>query len=317
MQWGQIKSLFIICFFILNIFLVQQLLDKRDENQSFIPEESSKEEELRLNINGLGNVSEESFEAPLIYAKNKSLSDQSIAQIEQFSNQKNAIINDTVMFGQFNEPVAINMNNEEAYKETLSRVIVNSGDYMFWGKDERSGLLIFFQVMDYPIYYNTNALLLIQVNDDSEMLQYVQTSLEIEEETVETKDLIPQIDAVSNLYHKANELRTGDEVNDINLGYHNLISLPNGEQVLNPTWNVKVNKTKEYFVNAIEGHNYPQNNDFLRTSIINYQELLQNTNESNFQFIHVEEAEEKSKLLNMIKDDLTVVYNRIIGVENE
>ncbi|GAE93873.1 hypothetical protein JCM21714_2984 [Gracilibacillus boraciitolerans JCM 21714] len=48
---------------------------------------------------------------------------------------------------------------------------------------------------------------------------------------------------------------SGDEITEqVTLGYHNLLPLPNGVQVLAPTWEFEVNNNEFFYVNAIEGH---------------------------------------------------------------
>ncbi|WP_157967880.1 two-component system regulatory protein YycI [Paraliobacillus sp. X-1268] len=316
MQWGQIKSLFIVCFLVLDVFLIKQLIDKQ-EDVSFITE-STKEEQLQLNINGLDDLSEDTIEAPLIYAVNQSYSAEDSIRLEQYSNQKNVIVDEIYLFGQFDEPIPISIDEDSGVNmESLNSLILNSGEYTYWGKDEKSNSLLFFQTMEQPIYYNQNALLFIQLNDDDEMIQYVQTKLEQEEEQEEARDLITEIDAVSRLFHNAGSLEQGDTVTDVALGYHNVTSLPNGLQILNPTWNVTVDQTDHYFVNAIEGHDYPKNDDFIKTAVESFQDVIQTASTSDFQFIQAEDAGEETELIEEIELNLLEISNAIIGVEEK
>lgn len=313
-QWGQIKSLFIVCFLVLDIFLIKQLLDKQ-EDVSFITE-STKEEQLTLNINGLSDLSEETEEAPLIFALNQSFSTEDSIRLEQYANQKNVIVNDIYLFGKFDQPVPIIIDDAGVTVESLNILIFNSEKYTYWGKDEKSNSLLFFQTMEQPIYFNQNALLFIQLNENNEMIQYVQTNVVKEEEQEEAKDLITEIDAVSRLFHNAGSLKQGDTVTNVTLGYHNVTPSTNGLQILNPTWNVTVDETEHYFVNAIEGHAYPDNNDFIKTTINSYQEVIQMASKSDFQFIQTEEEEEEA-LIENIEQNLLKISNAIIGVEKE
>ncbi|CQR45840.1 Two-component system YycFG regulatory protein [Paraliobacillus sp. PM-2] len=315
MQWDQTKLLFIICFLVLDIFLIQQLLTKEDYKYS---EESSTEEEIASNIEGLKeNVSDESFEAPLIYAMNKSYSESDITSLEKLNNQQQVIVNNYLLIGRFKEPVPINLE-DESYQEKLNGLIFNSQSYTFWGKDTSKDILIFFQQIEYPIFYNKNALLLIQLNDNGEMIQYVQTMMEKEKDDQQDPEkLNSQMNAISTLFLKENLIETGDKVTDVNLGYHNLISLPNGEQVLNPTWNVEVNETEDYFVNAIEGHNYPRNNDFIDTTYHEFIDEMQASEQSSLLFLQTEDEDEEEELYETIKQGLLNIGNTIIGVGNE
>ncbi|GAA5416523.1 hypothetical protein Pryu01_01558 [Paraliobacillus ryukyuensis] len=317
MQWGQIKLLFIVCFLILDIFLVQQLFAKQNEN---LTEQvnTSKEEELTSNVQGLEeNVTNETVEAPLINAKNKLFVENEIDSLEKLPNQQGMIVDDYLVLGRFDNPIAINMEDAESYQETLGSLVLNSQSYVYWGEDAETNTLIFFQTMENPIFYNKNALLLIQLNNKGEMIQYAQTMLQREEdEQEEPKTLNTQMNAVSSLYHKEDLILPGDEVTNVQLGYYNLISLSNGEQILNPTWNVEVNDSTDYFVNAIEGHNYPQNDDFIATT---YQAFLQDlqTTENKVEFFQAEENDEQTTLFETIKQRLINTVEATIGVEEK
>lgn len=295
---------------------MKQLLDRQEEDLSFIPE-SSKEEELELNIDGLDNLSDESYSAPLLYALNYNYNEHAQTDLNALTNQRSIIVDETYLISRFKEPVAIDMDQPEFYLNVLNTNVLSGESYIYWGADERANVLIFFQKMDHPIFYNQNAVLLIQLNDDGEMTQYVQTRLEKEEGSEEEQDLIQQYDAVSRLYHNTNDLRTGDTINGAQLGYHNLISLPNGNQVLNPTWNITVNGNQHYFINALEGHDYSQSNHFLREITAKFTEVLDNTRSGDFEFFHTENAEEEAKLLNTVKQSLISVYHNIIEVDTQ
>ncbi|MCZ0702246.1 regulatory protein YycI of two-component signal transduction system YycFG [Natronobacillus azotifigens] len=316
MQWAQIKTLFIICFLILNIFLVRQLIDRQEENLSFIPE-ATREDELALNLSGLDNLSDQTYSAPLIYAKNYQYNEETLEEVDALDNQRAAVINSTHLFSRFDHPIDVSMDDPQRLREIIDNNILYGESYMFWERDEQANVLIFFQRIEEPVFYNQHAVLLIQLNRDGEMVQYVQTRLQQEEDSEEEQDLILQYDAVSRLYYNSNELNTGDTIDSIRLGYHNLISLPNGEQVLNPAWNIQVNEDRNYFINAIEGHGYPRNRDFLQTTVASFTDVIDNASENNFQFIHTEDAEEEARLLNTIKQSLISVYHTIIEVESE
>nr|WP_239584402.1 two-component system regulatory protein YycI [Aquibacillus albus] len=272
-MWGQIKTLFILCFLILDIFLVQQFLNNRDTEPPYI-QESSREEDLRANIEGLDDLPEETEQGSYLYASRKIFTQDDFASLERFTNQELEAVDDHLIISKFNEPVPI---NTDSYGDTLQSNIYNSGSYTLWGKHDPSNTLIFFQTNeDRPIYFNQSALLLILLNEDGEMVQYLQTMLEGEGDQEEDQDLIKAFDAVSNLYYNTNELASGDEITQTGLGYHNLTPLPSGVQVLAPTWNLSVNNQRNYFVNAIEGHYYPRdNNSFLRETMINYLQTIE------------------------------------------
>ncbi|WP_226038501.1 two-component system regulatory protein YycI [Aquibacillus saliphilus] len=268
MQWGQVKTLFILCFLVLDIFLIQQFNNNREVELPSIPQESSKEETLKADIEGLDDLPEEIDQESNLYASRKTYTEDEIESINGLNDQQVAVIDGNLILSQFEEPIPINMDGN--YAETLQSSVLFSDNFVFWGKNEPSNTLIFFQKNnDRPIYFNQGGLLLIVLDEEGRMVQYSQTMLEEEEEEREreTYDLIEAIDAVSSLYYNTSELSSGEKVTG-SLGYHNLIPLPNGVQVLAPTWRITVNSQRNYFVNAIEMHTYfRDDNDFLIETI--------------------------------------------------
>lgn len=242
-------------------------------------QESSREEDLRANIEGLDKLSEENQQGSYLYASRKIFTQDDFASLEKFTNQQIEIVNGNLIISKFNEPVPI---NQDSYVETLQANIYNSGSYSLWGKNNESNTLIFFQtIKEKPIYFNRSAVLLIQLNEEGEMVQYLQTMLVEEDEQEEKQDLIKAFDAVFNLYYNTTELSSGDEITQAGLGFHNLTPLPNGVQVLAPTWNISVNNQKNYFVNAIEGHYYPRDDSsFLRETMVSFLKAIQDSEES-------------------------------------
>ncbi|WP_067840454.1 two-component system regulatory protein YycI [Amphibacillus sediminis] len=316
MQWGQIKSLFIICFLILNVFLVKQLYDRQDENFSFIPE-ASKEEELELNISGLDSLSDESFSAPLIYAQNFNYNKEAADQLESLANQEIVVVDDYLLYSRFTEPMELNFEDPELYPEMFNQMVFNGGSYSYWGKIERANMLVFFQQMEHPIFYNPNALLLIQLNADGEMVHYIQTRLKIVEEEEESQSLITQYDAVYRLYHNSNALQAGDSISHVTLGYHNLVSLPNGEQVLNPTWSIEVNETDYRFINAVEGHSYPSNRTFIEDSIGQWISKVDMASSSDRVVNYRINQEDENDLVEALLQTLRAIRQNMTEVESE
>ena len=73
------------------------------------------------------------------------------------------------------------------------------------------------------------------------------------EQIGEKRKLIKPIRAIETLYDDANELKSGDDITNVNIGFHTRVPFETGVQVFAPIWKVNVNSEKDYFVNAIEG----------------------------------------------------------------
>ncbi|MDL4840957.1 two-component system regulatory protein YycI [Aquibacillus rhizosphaerae] len=321
MQWGQIKTLFIICFLILDVFLIMQFMDSRESELGLLPRDSTNEEYLRLNVNGLDDLLDEVRRAPLITASRNNFSEEDLSTLDAIPNQEKIIINENIIFSKLITPVEINLADVDkgAPVESLQGKLLNSGNYTFWEKDEDTNIVILFQNMGLPIYFNKNGVVLIQLNDDDEMVSYIQTEM-VEKNKSEEKVLGKAIDAVSTLYHNQGIIKSGDTVLDNELGYHNLVTSSDGEQVLNPTWRIKVENGNEeeqnYFVNGIEGHYYPREwNSFLEETITEFLEVVKLTTTDNIELLSVSEEEiDKAELIDeMIAQLTTTIGNN--GVE--
>jgi len=319
-QWGQIKALFIICFLVLNVFLIKQLVDRQEEELSYIPE-ASKEEELELNINGLETLSADAYTAPLLYAENFNYNEAGQALNETLVSQEAVVVNDVYLYGRFTDPVPVDPTDTEALQALVDQYVFRGQTYQFFDYLEAPGLLVFFQQYQYPIFYNANAVLFIQLNDQREMIQYAQTRLDqIDEDSdgPEEQALIKQYDAVYRLYHNSSALETNDTITDVELGFHNLASLPNGEQLLNPTWQIEVNETKDYYVNAVEGHDYPRQTDFIATTLEQMIEQLNTSNTRAFSYYQIDEdREEDSEIISVIKQPFVALKQKLAEVESE
>src|SRR5699024_11818549 len=83
--------------------------------------------------------------------------------------------------------------------------------------------------MDRHDYYKQNGIELFYLNDDNEVEYYTQTMLGEEEEVSEKQSLIDPMHAIEELYHN-NELKEGDTVSDVKVGYHTRVPFESGVQ---------------------------------------------------------------------------------------
>ncbi|WP_407269407.1 two-component system regulatory protein YycI [Radiobacillus sp. PE A8.2] len=291
MQWGQIKTLFILCFLILDIFLIQQFLVSREPDIPYLPE-STVEEIVKTNIKGVEDIPTETTQASYLYASRKQFTEEEKAMVSSFTNQETEIVNNNLIVSLFKEPLAYNQDNPS---DILPNYVLYSDQYVYWGKNDASNTLIYFQKSDdKPIYYNSGGILLIFLNEEGEMVQYVQTMLTKEEDEEDQYDLINAFDAVTYLY-RSNSLIEEDEITDYRIGYHTVIPLYDGVQVFAPAWKITVNGQKNYIVNAIEGHSYPKtDNVFISETIDEFLQVM-------------EEKQEPSSLLSKTINRLTTI----------
>src|SRR5699024_12171205 len=95
--------------------------------------------------------------------------------------------------------------------------------------------------MDRPVYYNQNGVVIAILNDDNEMVSYVQTMLGDEEALADKRQLIKPLTAIEKVYEEG-ELHQGDEVSKVNIGFHTRVTFDGGVRVFAPTWRIEIGR---------------------------------------------------------------------------
>lgn len=259
MQWSQIKTLFILTFLVLNIYLSMQFISKQKQSDLGILEhgQSTFEEVLESeNIKVPSTLPEEAKER-FISVRQKAFTEDDIENISGLKQQEIAIVNENLLLSIFDEPINIPETVEDSpdeIKGILQDTIMFPEDYVFWNWNKELNILVFFQKEnDRPVYFNQSGMILVFLDEQNDTVFYTQTMLDESDDEQEQRKLIDAIDAIEKLYN-ASELNVGDEVATVDIGFHTRVPLTNGVQVFVPVWKVTVDDDRDYFVNAIEGH---------------------------------------------------------------
>jgi len=279
MQWGKIKTLFILSFLILNIYLLVQLLEKQEDADKDILErsESTVEEQLKEDQIVIPELPEEQAKEPYISVQEKVFEEDDFHKYDGFKNQQTVIVDKTLVVSVFKRPKKLPSDaSNETIEDFAKKTFAFPDDYMYWNWNKEANILIFFQVKnDRPIYFNQNGMIVVYLNDDDEMEFYTQTMLGEEDARQDKSSLIKPIKAIEILYN-ANELRTGEEITKVDIGFHTRAPKPSGVQVFVPAWKVTVNDERDYFVNAIEGWVFSNDEvDFIETVFTNNIEKIE------------------------------------------
>ncbi|GGD02415.1 two-component system regulatory protein YycI [Pontibacillus salipaludis] len=264
MQWGQIKTLFILCFLVLDFFLVYQFINKTEQSQLGVLPDTSIEEQLEAEDIQLQNVPENPPKKTYISAKRYDFKEEDLETLEENDNQ-NPEVYGNILISEFKEPVDIDLEADESKISSIVKdEILFRDEYQYWGYNERWNVLIFFQLREGdPIYYNQNGVVLAFLNEEKDGIsRFTQTHLDEIKNTGEEQDLIKPIQAISTLFDK-NKLYSDDTVTKFDIGYYTLVQVPlqNGVQVFSPTWNIHVNEESNYFVNGLEGQYISKDED--------------------------------------------------------
>ncbi|MFZ0370094.1 MAG: two-component system regulatory protein YycI [Halobacillus sp.] len=268
MQWGQIKVLFILSFLVLDIFLLNQFMEKQQASElGPIATANSEDFEDELENNNItvswDNIPSEVPSVPQTISSGSEFSEGILSQIEELregDEQTVAVQNNSVLKGKLNEPIEV---TEDNVVEQVNRVVPFSSQYEYWNWNKEEGVILFFQKKnDRTIFYNSGGFLMLQVAD-GKITSYIATLISFsdgEEQASSSGTKDPQLIQPSKVIQRLMDeehLVSGDEVTNMTVGYYNSINLvpgeENGPQVFAPTWKVTVNGEKILFVYAITG----------------------------------------------------------------
>lgn len=276
MDWSKSKSIFIVVFLILNVFLYSLYLNRHTEAQQFeVLGEKKIESQLNDDNITVNNLPTNIDTVSYITAKVKDFSKEELKFQNSEIDKNNHKLTVTLQ-----NPVKIkDPSNKASFNEFLQTNVYNGSAYILWEIDEESRSALFFQrANDKTIYYNINGILSVYWNDKNEITKYEQTMLENVEKLEEKKQLLQPIEIIQVLYTKR-LLMPNSEIVDMKLGYSTLVQLTQ-IQVFVPTWVIHVKSddgnVEEYFVNATDGKLIDMQ---LELDLIDVEEEIEDINE--------------------------------------
>src|SRR5690625_848850 len=160
MEWGQIKTVFILGFLILNVYLLIQFLEKQDQADLSLldREDSTIEEKLNSeNITIKQNLPDEEEREPYLSVRQKIFDEEDIKQLASLSNQRATVVNKKFIFSIFEKPMKIPDDDLEIIDGFVRKLIIYHDEYelLHWNKDVNE-LIFFKKENNQPIYFNQN-----------------------------------------------------------------------------------------------------------------------------------------------------------------
>ncbi len=182
MQWKQIKTLFILCFLALDVYLLFMFFDKQEESDFGYesPDSATLEEELESeNITISADLPQKEIKQSYITAGKKTFTDKELDYFSALDNQEVEVLDKTFILSRFKDPVSVPDDaGEDTINELVKSRILLPENYTFGSWNKTMNTLIFFQKKkDHPVYYNQNGIIIIYLNKDNEMMFYTQTML--------------------------------------------------------------------------------------------------------------------------------------------
>ncbi|THE10821.1 transcriptional regulator [Bacillus timonensis] len=251
MDWSKTKSVFIITFLILNIFLGYQLVQKRDNSQLDAIAERTIDEKLADEEITYEALPKEPKELSYISGKVQIFS---VDDVKKLKNQEVNIETAGVLRGKLSDPIKISLTDQVKIHQFVKDHLLDGEKYIVWSVNEETGTIVLVQQHNnYKIFdpsLNISGVIYLYVNDEHEVVSYEQTLIsDFEEHKLE--ELISPIKTLENLYDNYH-IKSGSHVSKVEIGYYPLV--PNSEsQLLAPTWHVVIDEEIEIYVNAIEG----------------------------------------------------------------
>lgn len=251
MDWSKTKSLFIITFLILNIFLGYQLIQKRDSSQLDLLKELSIEEKLAEEDITYEVLPKEPEELSYISGKVKVFTEEDVKTLK---NQDVNIDTAGILKATFTDPIKLSLTDQMKIEQFVKDHILSGDKYTVWEVDEEAGTIVLIQqYQNYKVFgqsANISGVIYLYLNEDHEVTSYEQTLIpEFEEHELE--ELIKPMETLENLFNNFH-LKSGSHVSKVEIGYYPLVPYSES-QLLAPAWHVIIDDETHIYVNAIEG----------------------------------------------------------------
>lgn len=259
MDWSKTKTIFIIAFLILDIFLMLQYIEKMKSNKYDLIKKTTIEEQFKAEDIKYEKLPLEKIKGSYITAKSKQFTQEEITSLK---NQEIMLPDEHLIYPisklrmSFQKPIPLPETNlENKIKQILTTHIIHGTKYKLWRYDEKAKQIICLQEYNGRVIFQDEkdgiGMVVFYLNDEQEIVSYHQTLLEDIKELENQEEVLPAIRALEALYYN-DDLKPNSTVTDVDYGYYTQIPLTE-QQILAPTWHIVVNEKDHFYVNALEG----------------------------------------------------------------
>jgi regulatory protein YycI of two-component signal transduction system YycFG len=264
LDWSKIKTIFIVTFLILNIYLFSEFYKIYNEaDQIDYMSETSLENKLKTEEIKYGELPKNIKKGRYVSATPKKFAKDELEKIASTTLKGQAITikNETTIESILDEPIELKKDfSPEDLTGILRNNIYKGDQYRFWNISMIDQTITYYQQLQEKILYkNINGELTFYFNENNEIIGYKQTFLENFEEFSEDENILQPMKAIETLYENG-KLPFGSEISAVEMGYYTLVQLTSS-QVLTPVWRFVLNGEEDLFVNAIEGQIIQLNNE--------------------------------------------------------
>jgi regulatory protein YycI of two-component signal transduction system YycFG len=256
MDWSKIKTIFILTFLVLDIYLMYEFFKLKDASQyepmtqaSF--EKRLKTDEIEFDVDLPKNNPKDRYLSakPMVF----DIEEMEEAKKSNLKGQDITVTEGTVLNSVLDEPYKISEKfNPSELNSFIKNKVLYGDQYRFWEKSKNSNTLTYYQQFEDKMFYmNLNGELTFYLNEENEIVSYKQTMLEEIEEMQESEKVIQPIKAIETLSENGS-LQPKSKITNVELGYFTLVH-SSSSLVLTPAWRFVINGEENLFVHAFEG----------------------------------------------------------------
>ncbi|MBS4189861.1 two-component system regulatory protein YycI [Bacillus sp. FJAT-49705] len=261
MDWSRIKTIFILTFLVLDIYLMYEFFTLKDSSQYEYITETSLEKKLQAAEIEYKELPKNHTKDMYLSAKPKNFNNELIESLEKtkLKGQDLEVSTDNALKSILDKPYDLKDKFEVADVNSFVKNNVLNGDqYRFW-KKEGSTIYYYQQFNDKVFYHNNNGQLAIYLTEENDIASYRQTMLEDIEEISKEEKIIQPLKAIEALYEN-NSLEPKSKITKVELGYFTF-DQTSTTQVLTPAWRFVIEDKEDLFVNAFEGQVFQLNTE--------------------------------------------------------
>lgn len=264
MDWSKIKTIFIISFLLLDLYLLYEFLKLENASQYEIMTETSIDKQLKTDGIEYNELPQGEMKDNFLSAIPKSFSSDELKWYgnSKLNNQSITISNKTFLLESvLKRPLKLGKNIEQAdLNAFISKNVLYGDQYRFWEFNETQHTITYYQQYGEKSFFkNIYGELTFYLNDQNEVISYKQTLLKDVKELKKKEKILQPIEAIETLYEKG-MIEPNSKITNVELGYYTLVHLTSS-QVLTPAWRVVINNKTDLFVNAFEGQLIQLNNE--------------------------------------------------------
>ncbi|MGG0656080.1 two-component system regulatory protein YycI [Rummeliibacillus pycnus] len=259
MDWNKTKTIFIIVFSILNVFLYTMYVKNYNEDKEVQLLGGDTDISTRLKDENI-TVKSQPVEGENVSYISGKIKQFTPNELSYLPNQHIQIPNGTVIKSKITNPSPLTEITEDTLTQFVEKNLYKGSSYKLWKIDMDEKQAIFFQSSENRmIYYNQNAEIILHWNDDLEITRYEQTMFDSLKSFGEKYTLFSSQQAIKAVFDQG-YLTANSTITKTQLGYSTLVLLTE-TQVLSPTWYIHVvfpkdengeKKEADYFVNAVD-----------------------------------------------------------------